>query len=134
MSTGPGAEGIIIWFQFRYGRGNADGPTRRAETRSGTAAPGAQESVTRPAGGGRPNPLRALKALLVVQAAKEVSHPDNYASSFQPLFLSSIIPLLISFNGSFSRMISRTTLSILPVASIASPNSSKLTTPVPIGS
>lgn len=30
--------------------------TRRAETQSGSAAPQAQESVTRPAGGGRPNP------------------------------------------------------------------------------
>ena len=34
--------------------------TRRAETRSGSAAPQAQESVTRPAGGGRPNPSRYL--------------------------------------------------------------------------
>jgi hypothetical protein len=33
--------------------------TRRAETQSGSAAPQAQESVTRPAGGGRPNPPRA---------------------------------------------------------------------------
>jgi hypothetical protein len=33
--------------------------TRRAETQSGSAAPQAQESVTRPAGGGRPNPPRS---------------------------------------------------------------------------
>jgi hypothetical protein len=65
--------------------------TRRAETRSGSAAPGAQESVTRPAGGGRPNPLRALKALLVDQAAKEVRiqttmHPASSLYSQAQLF------------------------------------------------
>jgi hypothetical protein len=58
----------------------------------------------------------------------------RYVLSFQPRFFSSAIPLLISSSGSFSRMISRTTLSILHVASTASPNSLNSTIPVPIGS
>ncbi len=56
---GPHAP-ALFWPLWRAMRCAATIEPRRAETQSGSAAPTARESVTRPAGGGRPNPPRAL--------------------------------------------------------------------------
>jgi len=57
--------------------------TRRAEMRSGSAAPQAQESVTRPPGGGHPNPPRAQ--LHVPEDERLTNEPACAQQRFSPL-------------------------------------------------
>src|SRR5581483_3688253 len=111
--------------RMRPGGERMRGPITRAQPLADIAKPGVEKN-------GRGLYKIPMPRLLIAERAglsDESVHPQ--VTHFQPLLFSSRIPLSISATGLLTRMISRTSLSVLPVASIAAPKPLKFMTPVP---